>query len=123
MLRRSLIVLALLATTAAAQPQQGAPRAGVERSSMDPAVKPGDDFYLYANGAWQKATQIPADRSSIGSFYEAFATTEQRTTGMVDQIVRGTPKPGSPEARIANYYKAYTDTRAIDAAGIKPIAA
>ncbi|WP_294301175.1 M13 family metallopeptidase [uncultured Sphingomonas sp.] len=126
MLRRSLIVLALLATTAATSPQtapQTAPQAGVERSSMDGSVKPGDDFYLYANGGWQKATQIPADRSSTGSFYEAFATTEQRTTGMVDQIVRGTPKPGSPEARIANYHKAYTNTRAIDAAGMQPIAA
>ena len=41
---------------------------GIDPAMMDKAVKPGDDFYGFANGGWQKATEIPADRSSIGGF-------------------------------------------------------
>ena len=33
---------------------------------MDRAVNPGDDFFRYANGAWEKMTAIPADRSMCG---------------------------------------------------------
>ena len=42
------------------------------------AVKPGDDFYAYANGSWMKTTEIPADRSSIGGFYIADHEREKR---------------------------------------------
>ena len=31
-------------------------------------MKPGNDFYAYANGGWIKATEIPADRSRWGVF-------------------------------------------------------
>ena len=41
---------------------------GIVPASMDTSVDPGDDFYAYANGGWMKATEIPADRSSIGGF-------------------------------------------------------
>ena len=49
---------------------------GISKSAMDTSVKPGDDFYAYANGNWDRTTEIPADRSSIGAFYVAFLETE-----------------------------------------------
>jgi len=38
---------------------------GFDLSGMDRSVKPGDDFFEYANGNWFKRTTIPADRTSI----------------------------------------------------------
>src|SRR5258708_20391383 len=38
---------------------------GVVVGSMDPAVKPGDDFFRYSNGAWLARTDNPADRPSL----------------------------------------------------------
>src|SRR3546814_4032855 len=35
---------------------------GINKAAMDTSVKPGNDFYAYANGNWQKTTEIPADR-------------------------------------------------------------
>src|SRR5690606_15075195 len=96
---------------------------GISKAAMDTSVKPGDDFYAYANGNWQKTTEIPADRSSTGAFYAAFVETEKRNRELVDAIVKGTPKEGSDEARIANFYKAYMNTQGIDAAGMKPVEA
>ncbi len=37
---------------------------GVDLTGMDTSVKPGDDFFSYANGTWYKNAVIPADRSS-----------------------------------------------------------
>ena len=96
---------------------------GISKTAMDTAVKPGDDFYAYANGNWQKTTAIPADRSSIGAFYIAFLETEKRTRELVDAIVKSGGDPKTDDGRIADFYKAYTNTKAIDAAGLKPVAA
>ncbi|MGI1986422.1 M13 family metallopeptidase [Shewanella glacialipiscicola] len=93
---------------------------GINLAAMMPSVKPGDDFYAYANGEWMKTTTIPADRSSTGSFLVAFEATEKHNTSLIAKLVNAQHAAGSDEARIANFYKAYTDTGAIDAAGMKP---
>ena len=49
---------------------------GISKEAMDTSVKPGEDFYAYANGNWQKVTQIPADRSSIGAFSSTMRLTK-----------------------------------------------
>lgn len=96
---------------------------GISKAAMDTGVKPGDDFYAYANGNWQKATEIPADRSSTGAFYTAFLETEKRTRELVDAIVKSGGDPKTDDGRIAAFYNAYMNTQAIDAAGMKPVAA
>ena len=96
---------------------------GVDLAAMDTSVRPGEDFYNYANGAWQRTTEIPADRSSIGAFYRAFLETERQTTELVQGIVQSNPRAGTDQARIANFYNAYVDTAAIDAAGMAPVQA
>ncbi len=32
---------------------------GLDAAGMDPSARPGDDFYRYANGNWDRRTQIP----------------------------------------------------------------
>ena len=60
-------VLALsTAAFAAGKPQLG--DFGYDATGMDKAVAPGDDFYKFANGKWDEATAIPADKSSWGGF-------------------------------------------------------
>src|SRR3546814_12240184 len=62
-------------------------------------------------------------RASTGAFYTAFLETEKRNRDLIDSIIKAPVKEGSDEARIANFYKAYIDTQAIDAAGMKPVQA
>ena len=51
-------------TGTGAEPTQPA---GLDLAGMNKAVKPGDDFFRYANGTWLDKTEIPADRASWGS--------------------------------------------------------
>ena len=135
MAKQSLIALLLAATTltgpvactppsttSAEAPMTGT-EIGLDLAAMDKNVKPGDDFYGYANGNWQKTTEIPADRSSVGSFYRATLATEQQNQELIASILKSNPKPDSNDGRIAAFYKAYLDTKAIDAAGMKPVQA
>lgn len=96
---------------------------GINAAAMDTEVSPGDDFYGYANGTWQRETEIPAEFSSVGGFLVAFLETETQVTEMIAEIVASDPEPGTDEARIANFYNAFMDVDAINAAGMEPVQA
>ena len=106
----------------AAQQVQGT-QSGIDKTLMDTSVKPGDDFNEYANGGWQKSAEIPADKSNISVFSMINDEAERRQTELVNAIVNSNPASGSDEARIANYYKAYTDTAEIERRGLQPVKA
>lgn len=95
-------------------------QAGIVAASMDTSVRPGDDFFRYANGRWVANTEIPADRSAIGAFFIADQQREQQTRELLNSILESEPAAGSNEALIADYYRAYLDTAAIDRAGMAP---
>ena len=64
--RNLLIPLLLLALPAAA----AEPAKALDPAALDPAVKPCEDFYQYANGSWIKANPVPADKARWGAFEE-----------------------------------------------------
>ena len=115
-----LAATALLAAAAAAQPARH-DGVGVDIAGIDKAAAPGDGFDLYANGGWRSRTEIPADRSGIGSFLTAAMLVEQRNIEIITGAGRGNPAAGSDERRIADYYAAYLDRPAIDRLGAAPL--
>jgi predicted metalloendopeptidase len=106
--------------TAPEQQQVQGSQLGIIPASMDKSVKPGDDFFAYANGNWVKNTPIPADRSNIGGFYIADQERERQSRELIDGILKANPAANTNEGRIANYYRAYLNTDAIDRAGLAP---
>ena len=93
---------------------------GIATAALDKTVKPGDDFYAYANGAWLRTAQIPADKSSTGAFRQADETTQKQLGKLVDDIVKGDAAPDSDPGRIRTFYTTYLDTKAINGAGLSP---
>jgi len=108
-------------TAAAPAPASTAPDIGINLSYIDKSVKPGDNFFDYANGDWLKTAQIPADRSSTGAFYDIYELTEKHTADLIRNAGASNPAAGSNARKIADYYAAYMDTAAIDKAGLAPI--
>ena len=95
--------------------------AGIDVDGIDKCVKPGNDFDDYANGGWRKQNDIPADRSVIGSFLQTFNLAEQRNNAIIKDVLAANAPAGSAERKIADYYRAYTDTAGIEARGLAPI--
>ena len=111
------------ATSETGGQQAAGTQSGIDKSLMDASVKPGDDFDKYANGAWEKSAEIPADKSNISVFSTINDRAEERKAALVNDIVKSNPAAGTDDARIANYYKAFTDTSAIERRGLSPIKA
>src|SRR5699024_1732913 len=98
-----------------------APVSGVDMSAIDKAVRPGDNFYKYANGNWYKNAEIPNDRSSVGTFLTVYKKTQKHITDIIKNAADSHPPAGSNKAKIADYYTAYMDTQAIEKHGLKPL--
>ena len=94
---------------------------GIETASIDNAVKPGDDFYAFANGAWLRSAEIPADRSSIGGFTIADQQTERQLGALIKQIAGSDAAADSELGKLRNFYAAYLDTAKIDSLGLAPL--
>lgn len=104
--------------------EQTAPQpAGIDETAIDTAVKPGDDFYLFANGAWMARAEIPADRSRIGAHTVAADETERQQTALLRKVLAAKPAAGTDEARIRDYWRAYMDSATIDRLGMRPLKA
>ena len=106
---------------ALAQPVLAAPAAGISTAAMDPSVRPGDDFYAYANGGWMKGAEIPADRAEVGGFLIADQQTERKLAELIAEIDRSSAPADSDIGRIRDYHRAYLDTAAIEKAGLAPL--
>jgi putative endopeptidase len=88
---------------------------------MDPSVKPGDNFYLYANGGWVKRTVIPPDRSRIGIFSRLSDLSNERTRTLIEDAGKANAPQGSDTQKIAALYHSYMDEAGIESRGLAPI--
>ncbi len=94
---------------------------GVDLTSRDMNVKPGDDFFRHVNGAWMSANTIPADRVTWGTNDILAEKAERDVRAIIEDAARSGGAPGSNAQKISDYYNAYCDQAAIDAAGLAPI--
>lgn len=90
---------------------------------MDRDVRAGDDFYLFCNGDWAKATAIPADRTSISGFSQLGEHSSQQVASLVEAATHSNAPVGTDSRRIADLYTSYLNEAAIEAQGGKPLAA
>jgi putative endopeptidase len=94
---------------------------GIDKSAMNTAVKPGDDFYGYANGAWMKKTQIPSDRASWGSFVVLAQQAQDRLRGIIEDTAKQNAPAGSEARKIGDFYATWMDEAGRSAKGITPL--
>lgn len=96
------------------------PRAASKlEATVDPVVKPGDDFFAYANGAWLKSAEIPAGRDRWAVRDEI----NERTRRQVEAVLDGarTSHAGSLARRVADFRAALVNESAIEDKGIAPL--
>ncbi|MGZ5446174.1 MAG: M13 family metallopeptidase [Thermoanaerobaculia bacterium] len=95
---------------------------GIDLDGMDRTVKPGDDFFKYANGKWAAATKIPADRTSFGAFAILRDLSEARVRAILDRwAAEKNLKAGSDEAKVAAIYRTFLDEATVEKLDAKPI--
>lgn len=97
---------------------------GIELSNLNKSVKPGDDFFQYANGGWLKANPIPDEYSRYGAFEVLGKKNQEEIKSIIKEVSTKTDiEKGSPEQQIRDFYNSGMDTNRIEELGIKPIEA
>src|SRR5579864_608950 len=74
---------------------------GISIPNMDPAVHPGDNFYLYANGGFVARTKLPPDRAAIGVFDSLLDQSYKQVASIIDDAAKANAPAGSDERKIA----------------------
>lgn len=116
------LALAAFGIGLAALRAQDAPEThGIAVANMDRSVKPGDDFYLYANGDWIKRTEIPPDRARIGLFSKLDEVSSKRTADLIAEAAKANAAAGTGARKIADLYNSYMDEAGIEAKGLAPL--
>ncbi len=112
-------------TNAAEDPLVTNPPPAVETAFFDPATKPGDDFFKYANGGWLGRTNIPGDHSGWGITYEMEETNAKVLHAILDdcaaQAANGQAAPGTARQQVGDIYRTGLDEAAINVAGLAPL--
>ena len=116
------IALVLAGATLASLPAQahGQDGAASAPAAVPAKVLPGDDFYDYVNGDWMRSTQIPADRSSWGSFAMLANATNERIIALIEGL-SATQQASAGARQVSDFYRTYMDESAIEAKGWAPI--
>ncbi|WP_412466517.1 M13 family metallopeptidase [Pedobacter sp. KLB.chiD] len=92
-----------------------------DKAGMDTTVKPGDNFFLYANGKWMKNTEIPKTETGWGSFYTLYNDNLKNLRNILEDASKAKAVKGSAEQKVGDFYTSGMDTLTIEKLGIEPI--
>ena len=97
-----------------------------DADAMDRSVKPGDDFYRYANGGWLKWAAIHAGQPSYSNGAALIEKTSRRVRDLIEAAAASHPTfhpvRGSAAQKVGDYYASFMDEETIEAKGLRPLA-
>lgn len=92
-------------------------------ANMDTSVKPGDDFFMYANGGWIKRTQVPPEYSRWGSFNQLIEKNNDALHEVAEKAANTKIDPHTaPEVqKVGDFYASGMDEKTIEQMQAKPL--
>src|SRR5580698_3902110 len=95
----------------------------VNPAYMDPSANPGDDFYAYCCGTWEKNTTIPPDRSEVSPATPLFDLQDRKLADLIEEAGKKGTTSTESGRRVFVLYHSFMNEAAIEAQGTKPLAA
>jgi len=125
--RPLLVVLVAAASTAlsatpATAPVERSPAPGpIDVGAMDRSVRPGNDFFAFANGKWAATTTIPPDRAAWGLTAELDERLRLQTRDILEAAAKADAPAGSLQRKVGDFYASAMDESAVESKGVAPI--
>jgi putative endopeptidase len=94
----------------------------VNTQDTDAAIRPGDDFYGYANGGWLKTVTLQPGQASYDTRAILNERTSQRVRDLIQAAAGANGARGSAAQKVGDYYASFLDDAAIEAKGLAPLA-
>ena len=96
---------------------------GFDLAGRDPATRPGDDFFRYANGRYQDRLVIPADKPGWSLRLASTNQTEQNLRDILQAAAAKAPmEPRDEVGKIGAFYASFMDEGRIEKIGAQPMA-
>jgi len=101
----------------------GEEQPALDKKNMDLAVRPGDDFYRYANGTWIRSLAMPADKSEYDSFDQVREQNRSRLRDLFQNLAASasTAVKGTAAQKVGDFYAMAMDAAKIEALGATPL--
>jgi putative endopeptidase len=103
--------------------KESSPKPDILAANIDSTVRPGDDFFLYANGGWIKRTPIPESESGWGIGNMVQEDIYYKLRKINEDASEEKATPGSTSQKIGDFWKSGMDSAGIEKAGLTPLAA
>lgn len=95
----------------------------VNADDIDRSIKPGNDFYHYANGNWLRRVAIPDGQASYDTRAVLMERTSRRVSDLIKEAAHGQGREGSAAQKVGNYFASLMNEGDIETRGMKPLAA
>jgi putative endopeptidase len=117
----SAAVLSLIALSTCPAAAQTHPKNDPVYQNLDKSVKPGTNFFLYANGTWLKNNPIPPAYSSWGIGNVVGEDIRERLKKINEDAVKANAAKGTSTQKIADFYYSGLDSITIEKLGVKAL--
>ncbi len=96
---------------------------GIDQQYVNTATRAQDDFYKHVNGLWIQKTEIPADKSSWGSFAQLRENTLPQLRALIETAAKNPDARRCSDAqKIGDIYASFMDQARRDRQGRAPLA-
>ena len=119
-MKRIILMIIPLMVLASCSQKQGAVPA-INPADMDLSVKPGDNFYMYANGGWIKNNPLKPEYARYGSFDVLRERNVEDLNALFSEMTGMNPEPGSIDQKIVDLYKQGLDSTRLNEEGAAPL--
>ena len=94
---------------------------GLNISDMDTTVSPGESFYQYATGGWQKANPIPDEYARYGSFDKLRVENQHQIQALIQDLSGQDYENGTNAQKVGDLYSIGMDSVKLNSDGAEPI--
>ncbi len=93
----------------------------IDLANLDTSVSPGEDFYQYSTGGWQKSHPLGPEYARFGSFDILRENNVERLNDLFKEMATLKAEDGSVEQKISDLYKMGLDSVRLNEEGAGPI--
>jgi putative endopeptidase len=117
----AIVFCSLLTSGVARAADNSASSSGIDRSTFDSSVKPGDNFFLYVNGNWIKHNPIPPEYSRWGAFPKLRDDNLAALRTILEDLTKSTSPLDADSQKLRDFYRTAMDETKLEAEGAKPL--
>lgn len=117
----STLICAIMITTSCTEQKTTQAQDRLDLANMDTTAAPGESFYQYATGGWQKANPIPDEYARYGTFDKLREENQAQIQSLIEALGKEDHPEGSNAQKVGDLYKMGIDSLKLNSDGAAPI--